>query len=232
MKDKNPPIANVPTLEYPLDELETCRTEFTNAEEGHQMSLQKIIGHAAHIAHALERDDKQWREFVKDPFWQETKKRYRPKRHETKRSFASFVIRYVLHAHNGALGRRAWKYGHVLDYLKAKGVSPIDVPAKLAKLGGIEEVHQMATEEMPRRQSSDPEDHLSDFDDILGQDGDNEGTADEPTTFTVAGKPRRIKEALGLSGGERARLLVERTDELDEEFRLVKIIWPKTKDHE
>jgi hypothetical protein len=142
------------------------------------------------------------------------------------------VIRYVLHAHNGALGQRAWKYGHVLDYLKAKGVSPIDVPAKLAELGGIEEVHQMATDEMPRRQSSDPEDHLSDFDDILGQDGDNEGTDNEPTTFTVAGKPKRIKEALGLSDGERVRLLVERTDELDEEFRLIKIIWPKTKDQE
>jgi hypothetical protein len=232
VKEENPPIENVPTLEDPLAEVETCRTDFTNVDDGYQKNMHKILGHSAHIAHAFEGDNKQWREFVKNPFWQETKKRYRPKRHETKRSFASFVIRYVLHAHNGALGQRAWKYGHVLDYLKAKGVSPIDVPAKLAKFGGIEKVHQIATEEKPRRQSSDPEDLLSDFDDILGQDGDNEGTDDGPTTFTVAGKPKRIKEALGLSGGERVRLLVERTDELDEEFRLVKIIWPKTKDQE
>ena len=112
VKETYPPIENIPTLEDLLAEVETCRTDFTNFEDGHQKNMHKILGHSAHIGHAFERDDKQWREFVKNPFWQETKKRYRPKRHETKRSYASFVIRYVLHAHNGALGRRAWKYGH------------------------------------------------------------------------------------------------------------------------
>ena len=223
LSDPNP-APNVPPLEHPLVELEACRTDFTNTEDGHQKNLQKILGHAALIAHAFKRNDEQWREFVKKPFWQETKKRYRPKRHETKRSFASFVIRYVLHAHNGALGQRAWKYGHVLDYLKAKGISPIDIPGELTKLGGIEEVHRMATEEMPRRQSSEAHEvDLSDFDDIVSDEGDNEGSEDEKSEFTVAGKPKRIAEALDLSSGRRAKLLVERTEDSDAEFQLIKV---------
>jgi hypothetical protein len=247
----DPVWPDVPALADPMKALVKCRTRFVEAEAGYQKRLHKVLGRAARIAHALDRDHRAWKKFVRDPFWEGTPERYRPKAEkETLASTASYVIRSVMNAHSGSLGQRAWKYAHVLDYLNAKRISPLDVADEIARRGGIEAVHRAATEVMPRREPKELaglEDLIAahPLDDICsstsaerdnGEQPPEEGVKaaeckdDKRGTLTICGKRTMIQAAFDIPPGRTANLRVRRPKGGTEELRLEKVsLRPKTR---
>jgi hypothetical protein len=215
------------TTTDPMRMLEKCRIEFFEAEKKYHKRLHKMLGQAARIADIFDRNKSEWKEFIRNEFWNTVEERYRPKqKKDNQSSKAPYVVRYIMDARDSSMIQRAWKYAHVLDYLKHKGVAPEEVAEAIAKRGGIEKLHQKATEEKPRRAqrenddsvSSDSDDeftaenHVDDDDDDEGLEEAREGETgdDDPPAITVIGKRAKIGAALEIPVGSKARLTVKR----------------------
>jgi hypothetical protein len=186
-----------------------CRDTLKSRAEEYRRDVYEVLENVYRLALDFAANRKEWRRFLKEPFWEQCKKK-KPSTDSGPEQVIFFVSRFVFRATRtkGRRYNRAYKHARVLQKFAREKVRPEDVAKKLEEKGE-DDIFRRETKEHPRQAKQRRAEAAETLTKSVGSGQQRKKSAGVEVLEVLLTK-EQLDTVLSLKPKQVARILVER----------------------